>query len=235
MKVYLLLVNNEEFFFYSDDSEADECREQEPAHRSGLRGWLRKPWHWLQRVFHESNAGAARSAHRCWDWLHSMTRPDESMLVRLRSTGHVNLEHPASHAEADVVRIWFAYLARRGRAHAFYLSYNTIIAPLGPGDFVAIAGAQSDRLLVRLSGGSPLVDLAGNPGGWKRANRYPLSCECQARPAWNRDPDGKACHAAVDGNGDRLDDYLDLPRASSGDRNETISPSAARSTGGDEK
>ena len=37
MKVYLLLVNDEEFFFYSDESEADESREDDPAHRSGIR------------------------------------------------------------------------------------------------------------------------------------------------------------------------------------------------------
>ena len=60
MKVYLLLVNDEEFFFYSDDSEADESREDDPAHRSGIRGWLLERWHRFQKAFHDSQAGAAR-------------------------------------------------------------------------------------------------------------------------------------------------------------------------------
>ena len=46
----------------------------------------RARWHRFQRAWHESDAGVARWARRSWDWLHSMTHPDETMLVRLRST-----------------------------------------------------------------------------------------------------------------------------------------------------
>src|SRR3954467_3465478 len=79
VKVYLLLVNDEQFFFYSDESEADQSRVEAPA-RGGWGGWLEGRWHRFQKSWHESDAGVARWARRSWDWLHSMTHPDETML-----------------------------------------------------------------------------------------------------------------------------------------------------------
>ncbi len=174
-------------------------------------------------------------ARRCWDWLHSMTRPDESMLVRLRSTRRVDLEHPASHAEADVARIWFDYLARRGRAHVVYFSYNTVIAPLALALLWPLPGPNLIGYWFAYRAVHHWLIWRGIRAVRKgRIATYYHASATLDQPV-NRDRDGKAWHAAVNGNGDRLDDYLNFASRSSGDRNVTISPSAARSTGGDEK
>ena len=129
MKVYLLLVNDEQFFFYSDESEADQSRVEAPA-RAGWRGWLEGRWHRFQRAWHESDAGVARWARRSWDWLHSMTHPDETMLVRLRSTRRIDLHHPASRSHDAVAEVWRDYLARKWRRHVLHLCGNALVAPL---------------------------------------------------------------------------------------------------------
>ena len=122
----------------------------------------------------------------------------------------VDLEHPASHAEADVVRIWFAYLARRGRAHAFYLSYNTIIAPLALALLWPLPGPNLIGYWFAYRAVHHWLILRGIQA--VRKGRIATHYHANARldQPVNRDPDGKACHAAVNGNGDRLDDYLNF-------------------------
>ncbi len=224
MKVYLLLVNDEEFFFYSDESEADESREAEPAHRSRFRRWLQRCWHRLQKVFHESNAGAARWARRCWDWLHSMTRPDESMLVRLRSTRRVDLKHPASRTEANVSRIWHDYLGRRGRAHIVALSYNTVIAPLA----LVLLGPLPGPNLIGYWFAYRAVHHWLILRGIRSVRKGRITTHYHASTTLDqpvkRDPEGKPSHAAVSGNGERLEDYLNFASPSRRDDQETTSP-----------
>ena len=231
MKVYLLLVNDEEFFFYSDDSEADESREDDPAPLSGVRGWLQKRWYRVQKVFHEADAGVARWARRCWDWLHSLTRPDESMLVRLRSTRHVDLQHPASRAEEDVARIWHDYLARRWRAHAVCLSYNTIIAPAALALLWPLPGPNLIGYWFAYRAVHHWLILRGIRSVRKGriATRYHADTTLD-QPV-QRDPEGKARHAAVNGSGDRLDDYLNFTSPSSMDPDQRVLRPASDSTG----
>ena len=128
MKVYLLLVNDEEFFFYSDGSEADEWRDDDPPVPPGIRSRLRERWHELQRSIREADAGAARWVRVCWNWLHSRARPDEEMLARLRSTRRIDLYHPSSRDPSTVNTIWRTYLGQRYRRHLTYALINSAIA-----------------------------------------------------------------------------------------------------------
>jgi len=231
VKVYLLLVNDEEFFFYSDDSEADESREHDPARPSGVRGWLQKRWHRFQKVFHEADAGVARGARRCWDWLHSLTRPDESMLVRLRSTRRVDLDHPASHTEADVARIWHEYLARRWRVHAVCLSYNTIIAPAALALLWPLPGPNLIGYWFAYRAVHHWLILRGIRSVSKGRIATHYHADTTLDQPVKRDPEGKARHAAVNGNGERLDDYLNFTSPSRTDKNEPTPRSARDPTG----
>ena len=130
MKVYLLQDRDGQFFFYSDDSEIDDSREEDPTPAAGgLGGWLHKHWLRFTDVFHHSDAGAARWARRVWDWMHSRVRPDESMLARLRSTRRIDLYHPASQTGLDVTLLWQGNLANRSCQHMVCLSYNSLVSP----------------------------------------------------------------------------------------------------------
>jgi hypothetical protein len=208
VKVYLLLVNNEQFFFYSDESEADESAEadQTPA-SSGIRGWLEVRWHGFQKAFHEADAGAAVWARRTWDRLHSLTHPEEAMLVRFRSTRQINLHHPASRSKQAVDEIWRDYLGGRLRRHVIYLTYNAIIAPAALALLWPLPGpnligywfayrAVHHWLIVR---GIKAVRQGRTPTHFHAEPALDLPVE--------RDPDGKARHALLD-SGRRLDDYL---------------------------
>ena len=183
VKVYLLLVNDKQFFFYSDESEIDESREEDPAPPSGLRGWLQTRWHRFEKAFHEADAGVALWARRSWDWLHSLTHPDETMLVRFRATRRIELHHPASRTAEAVARIWQDYLARKWRRHVIFLSSNALIAPPGARASVAVTWPQPDWLLVRLSRDPPLADRPGDPEGPEGTGADPLSRRGRTGPA----------------------------------------------------
>jgi hypothetical protein len=66
---------------------------------------------------------------RAWDWLHSLTRPDETMLARLRLAARIDLFHPATRAGSDVSAAWRRYLTYQRRRHLFWMSINGAIAP----------------------------------------------------------------------------------------------------------
>jgi hypothetical protein len=211
----LLLVNDERFFFYSDESEVDDSRVQAPVW-GGWRGRLEDRRHRFQRAWHEADAGVARWARRSWGWLHSMVHPDEWMLVRLRSTRRIDLHHPAARTRDDVAKVWHDYLGRKWRRHLVFLSGNVIIAPLALALLWPLPGpnligywfayrAIHHWLIVRGIGGV-------------RKGRIPT--EYHPEPTLDmpvsRSPEGKASHAALNGEGHRLDDYVNRNRSSNG-------------------
>ena len=231
MKVYLLLMNDEEFFFYSDDSEADESREADPALQSGLLGWLQDRWYRFQKAFHEADAGAAKWTRRCWDWLHSLTRPDESMLVRLRTTRRIYLDHPASHSEADVAVIWHDYLARRWRSHAFCLSYNALIAPAALALLWPLPGPNLIGYWFAYRAVHHWLILRGIRSVMKGRIVTDYHADTTLDQPVERDPEGKARHSSVISGGTRLDDYLNFASQSHADKDQTTPRAVRESTG----
>jgi Mitochondrial K+-H+ exchange-related len=213
VKVYLLLVNDEEFFFYSDDSETDESSEDDPAASPGIWTGLAERWFRLKKSFREAEAGLARSVRRGWDWLHKRIRPDEMMLARLRSTRRIDLHHPASRPEAEVAGIWQGYLAQRGSRHAVSLTCNAIIAPFAlallwplPGPNVIgfwFAYRTIHHWLV-------LRGIRSVRKGWIPTSYHG---EVALDLPVDRDEAGKARHGAINGHGNRLDDYFNQPRS----------------------
>jgi hypothetical protein len=215
VKVYLLLVSDEQFFFYSDESEADESRVEAPA-QGGWRGELEERWHRFQRAWHESDAEVARWARRSWDWLHSMIHPDEWMLVRFRSTQRIDLHHPAARSRDAVARAWLDYLGRKWRRHMIFLCGNALIAPLALALLWPLPGpnligywfayrAIHHYLIVR---------------GINRVRKGSIPTEYHPEPSLDlpvsHDHRGKSSHAAINGRGHRLDDFVNVNRPSSG-------------------
>ncbi len=234
MKVYLLLVNDKRFFFYSDESEIDESREEDPAPPSGLRGWIQSRWHRFEKAFHEADAGVALWARRSWDWLHSLTHPDETMLVRFRATRRIELHHPASHTADAVARIWQDYLARKWRRHVAFLSSNALVAPLALALLWPLPGPNLIGYWFAYRAIHHCLIVRGI--GRVRKGRVPTHYHAEAAldmPV-QRDGEGKARHGAIEGDGHRLEDYLNWTNRSSGATGQANSAAPAVSKDGTE-
>jgi hypothetical protein len=209
VNIYLLLIDDEQYFFYSDGSEVQVSKgEGSTARASAARGWLERKWHKLQSAWYSADAGVALRARRVWDWLHSRTHPDESMLVRLHSTPRIDLHHPASWPGDVIAGVWRDYLVQRSRPHLFWLCCNAAIAPLallflwplpGPnliGYWFAYR-AIHHLLIVR---GIRQVQKGLIPTLVHGLESLDLPI--------HRGQDGKSSHPALNGAGSRLDDYL---------------------------
>jgi len=234
VKVYLLLVNDKKFLFYSDESEIDESREEEPAPASGLRGSIQSRWHRFEKSFHEADAGVALWARRSWDWLHSLTHPDETMLARFRTTRRIELHHPASRTEDDVAAIWHDYLDRKWRRHVIFLTFNALVAPpalalLWPLPGPNLIGywfayrAVHHWLIVR---GISKVRQGRVPTHYHAGTALDQPVK--------RDGAGKARHEAIEGDGHRLDDYVNWTDRSSAATGQESSAWPPASTQGNE-
>jgi len=133
VNIYLLRIDQERFFFYSDESESshdeDEGDDSSLPARPGLRGWILGRYSRFKSAWQHADSGALLWMRRAWDWLHSLTRPDETMLARLRSARRIDLHHPAAQAGGEVSATWRGYLTQQWRRHLLWMSINGAIAP----------------------------------------------------------------------------------------------------------
>jgi hypothetical protein len=209
VKIYLLLANDEQLFFYSDDTEADESREDGRDRSSGSWGCLLERWLRFQKTFHEADAGVARWARRSWDWLHSLAHPDETMLARLRSARRIDLHHPSCREASEVASIWSSYLSQRFWRHQAFAFFNSLLAvptilflwPL-PGPNVIgywfVYRTVHHLLIVR--------GIRSVRKGWTPTMYHPSSA--LDLPAQG-DGDGRVIHSALGGEGGPLETQID--------------------------
>ena len=87
-------------------------------------------------AWQDASSGAVYWMRRAWDWLHTLVRPDETMLARLRSARRIKLHHPAAQSEVDVLARWRNYLTRQRWRHFFWLGVNALITPFATALFV---------------------------------------------------------------------------------------------------
>jgi hypothetical protein len=130
----MLLIDGERFFFFADKSELaheeGEASGSAASPKSGIRKWLHERLAKFKAAWQDAGSGALYWMRRAWDWLHSLVRPDEAMLAKLRSVRRINLHHPAGRNEMDVRADWQNYLVRQRRRHFFWLGFNAVIAPI---------------------------------------------------------------------------------------------------------
>jgi Mitochondrial K+-H+ exchange-related len=214
VKIYLLSIDRRRFFFYADESEPPDADDRPGAEGqagerpAGLKGWSHDRWHRIQSVWEHSEARAVRWTRLAWDWMHSWVHPDEAMLSRLRSARRIELHHPVSRDAGEVRRLWGEYLNHRWWRHILWMSANALVAPPAlamlwvlPGPNVigywfayrAIHHALILRGIYRVRRGRVEVVLC------------PLA-ELD-RPI-ERDEEGKARHAALDGEAAHLDEHV---------------------------
>jgi hypothetical protein len=129
----LLSIDRGRFFFYSDGSQVSDQQPQgvevDNAEQSGIKGWLQGRLTKIETAWKQAESGVAFWLRRVWDWLHSWTRPDERMLVRLWWARKIELHHGGSRSGDEVGSIWQDYLSRQWKRHLIWLSVNTVIAP----------------------------------------------------------------------------------------------------------
>jgi hypothetical protein len=212
VKIYLLLVDHERFFFYSDESESShgggEGDDSTSIARSGLRGWLHNRYMKFKAAWGHADSGALLWVRRSWDWLHSLTHPDEAMLARLRTARRIDLHHPAARSEPEVRVIWRDYLARQWKRHLVWMSVNAVIAPVAIATLWILPGPNligywfAYRAIHHILVVWGIRRVAGNeiPIELHPVMALDLPVEC--------DEGGKARHAALNGAAERLDEHV---------------------------
>ncbi len=210
VKVYLLLLDNVQSLFYSDDEQLGASEDPTAgAHRRGLVGWLERKWAAFRRGFYEADDGVALRARRAWDWLHSLTRPDEGMLVRLRSARRVDLHHPASRSGDEVRAIWMSYLASRHRSHLIALGYNAVLAVPAVALLWALPGPNVFGFWFGYRTIHHWRIVRGIGAVWNGSTPTDYHPETSLDLPVERDGNGKVHHRAVEGREHHLGEHLE--------------------------
>jgi hypothetical protein len=211
VKIYLLSIDKRRCFFYADESEAslDEGDGLGPSGPppAGLRGWLLERYHKIKSAWEHSESRVARWTRQTWDWLHSWAHPDESMLVRLRSTRRIDLHHPASRPGDEVRALWSDYLNHRWYRHLLWMSLNTVIAP-----FTVLFAILPGPNVIGYWFAYRAIHHTLIVWGIRRVRKAQVPIELHPRPTLDRPIEvneaGAAKHAALDGAAALLDEHV---------------------------
>ena len=163
--------------------------------------------------------GTTTGLRRAWDWLHTLARPDETMLARLRLARRIRLHHPAAHREADVLDRWRKYLTTQQWRHCFWLGFNALVTPFATALFI-LPGPN----LIGFWFAYRTVHHGIVVWGISRAQRNQIPIELHAVQSLDQhvehDDDGNARHAALAGAEEELarhvawwrSSFLGIPR-----------------------
>jgi hypothetical protein len=145
---------------------------------------------------------------RSWDWLHSWAHPDELMLARLRTARTIDLHHPAARPGDEVRALWQGYLGQQWRRHLVWLVFNGSIAPPA----IAILWILPGPNLIGYWFAYRAIHHLLVVWGIRRVRRAVIPTELYPSTALNelieRDNEGKATHAALDGATELLDEHV---------------------------
>jgi hypothetical protein len=210
VKVYLLSIDNRRFFFYADMSESalkEDFTEPATPSSGGLWDRLRDKYHHVKSAWEHSDSRIACWSRRAWDWMHSWSHPDESMLVRLEWIRRIDLHHPASRPAFEVQALWADYLNQRWWRHLLWMSVNAVVAPPAVLTLWILPGPNviGYWFLYRAIHHALIVwGIRRVRSGRIRVHLHAL--DSLDRPI-ERDEEGKAKHAALDANAPQLDDH----------------------------
>jgi K+-H+ exchange-related protein len=208
VKIYLLSIDGRRRFFYADDSEPPDVEDGGGPGLAGWRGRFLDRWRRLRAAWEDSDVRAVRWARRAWDWMHSWAHPDETMLSRLRSARRIELHHPASREAGEVRKMWDDYLGQRWWRHVLWMGANALVAPPG----LLILWMLPGPNVIGYWFAYRAVHHALIVWGIRRLRRGVVPTELRPsreldRPI-ERDEEGKARHAALDGEAPRLDEHV---------------------------
>ena len=210
MKIYWLLIDDERFFFYSDESEADDegdGGESAAPRRTGIRGWFDARFRRWKSAWQNADAGALHWMRRVWDWLHTLTRPDESMLARLRPARRIDLHHPATRGEDEVRSVWRNYLKSQWWRHLLWLSVNGVITPFALLLFV-LPGPNLIGYWFAYRAIHHLLVVWGIGRVLRKKIPVELHSVIELDVPIQHDDQGEARHAALNGPAARLGDHV---------------------------
>jgi Mitochondrial K+-H+ exchange-related len=217
VKIYMVLIDEERFFFFADESDPDRDDDDESASpgepQSGMRKWVDDRIARFRTAWHDAGSGALYWVRRAWDWLHTLARPDEAMLARLRSARRIELHHPAARSESDVLGEWQSYLARQGRRHYFWLGVNALITPFATALFI-LPGPNVIGIWFAYRTVHHMLVVWGISRA--QGNRIPTelhSVKLLDGPV-EHDGEGKARHAALGGADEKLGQHVSWWRRS---------------------
>ncbi len=213
----MVLIDEERFFFFADESDPDRDDDDESGSpeepRSGIRKWVVDRIARFKAAWHDAGSGALYWVREVWDWLHTLARPDEAMLARLRSARRIKLHHPAGRSEADVLDEWQSYLTRQGRRHYFWLGVNALITP-----FATVLALLPGPNVIGFWFAYRTVHHMIVVWGISRAQRNQIPTELHSVESLDQpvahDGDGKARHAALEGADLKLGQHVSRCRRS---------------------
>ncbi len=211
MKIYLLSIDERRHFFYADESEASPEEGDGPGASApppaGLKGRLLDRYHRIKSAWEHSESRVARWTRRTWDWLHSWSHPDESMLVRLRSARRIDLHHPASRTGDEVRALWGDYLTHRWWRHLLWMALNTLIAP-----FAGLLAILPGPNVIGYWFAYRAIHHTMIVWGIRRVRKARIPVELHPRASLDRpievDEAGGAKHDAIDGEATHLDEHV---------------------------
>jgi hypothetical protein len=212
VKIYLLLIDHERFFFYSDPSDGPldwgETADSFEPPRRGVRGWFQAELHKFNSAWKHPHSATMRWMRQAWDWLHTWVHPDEAMLARLWRAQSIDLHHPAARPGNEVRALWQGYLGQQWVRHLVWLLFNVSIAP-----FAALLCFLPGPNLIGYWFAYRGIHHLLAVWGIRRVRRAVIPTVLYPSTALDslieRDDDGKATHAAVDGAGELLDKHVD--------------------------
>ncbi|MGE3817903.1 MAG: hypothetical protein AB7I30_00565 [Isosphaeraceae bacterium] len=128
LNVFLLIVEPpERRVFYS---EVVRGTPREKADKSGWLGRVQRGLRGIRARWNRSQAGAAKTGRKVWNWLHSRTHPDEPLYSRLRIARSIEMRYPSTMTDEEVTRAWKTFLIDGQWRHLPWFLANTAIAPL---------------------------------------------------------------------------------------------------------
>jgi hypothetical protein len=212
VKIYLLSIDRRRFFFYADESEPPDDRPEGGApageRPTGLRGWFSDRWHRIQSVWDHSEARAVLWTRRAWDWMHSWVHPDESMLSRLRSARRIELHHSSARDPGQVRKLWGEYLNHRWWRHILWMSANGLVAPPALATLWLLPGPNVIGYWFAYRAIHHALIVCGiYRVRYGRVEVVMCPTAELDRPI-ERDAEGKARHAALDGEAAHLDEHV---------------------------
>lgn len=132
VNVYYLSTKDGKRFFYYDSSEGGtDPTGADGSKSTGLWGWTERKWSTIQKAMDDPDGRVTRWVGRGWNWLHSFSHPDETMLAQFASTDEIVLHYPASLPIAGAQKAWRRYLNQRARSHRFWTAVNAVAVPFG--------------------------------------------------------------------------------------------------------